>query len=233
MKLNILIKEWTKILGLIFVIAVIFNYWINLNLDLYSLPWFLLFCAISILSYRRLRLNTNFFAIVFIPLFTIGLLIALILDSNTEKTFPFSPQYFGVYNFTEKGTDDNGITVGQKNCLKVYDISELNYITQNLNESEGIDFFIFWQTAVANDYNAEKIKYFEKNNNYLNKALQFLTIGISSFFEKVLLSLKYFIVGIISFLIFTFFYKILNKYKLSTLLIPITIDEIEKNKNYR
>lgn len=227
---KLIIKEWLKIFIVIFFIAVVFKY--SQNIDLYSIPWILLFLYFGYKIYIKFSLDTNFIAIVFASQFFLGLILLFIIGSFTERSFPFKDNYFGVYKFIERGTDDNGNTVGEREYLelnKIKKIDEKYYDELNYGESYGTELFIFWQTGIAKGYEGNNIKYYNNDTAALNLLSNFFTIGIISFFETILLAIKYFLVGILAFIFCNIFYRLYEKDKLKTFLIPFTID-IRKEK---
>ena len=230
---KLIIKEWLKIFIVIFFIAVVFKY--SQNIDLYSIPWILLFLYFGYKIYIKFSLDTNFIAIIFASQFFLGLVLLFIIGSFTQRAFPFKDNYVGVYIFKERGTDENGNTVGNRKYLELHNIKFIDesfYGDLIDDESYGTEQFIFWQTGIARGYNGNNIKYYNKERNTLNLISNFFTIGIISFIEAILLAIKYFLIGILAFIFCNIFYRIYEKHKLKTFFVPFTID-IREEKELR
>lgn len=236
---NEIAKEWFKIILTFFLIPVILRcYQFLENINRYTIIWIVILCWISFVFFKQ-KVNQIFLTNL-LKRFYMGWVIiffaCIVVYEITETSFflhesehyPFRPQYVGYYEFIDTGEDENGNTVGKKIPKSLY---EINFTKDHNNQYENGTYekedFIFWQTGVSRGYDAKEIKYYNKGTSFPTQIENYLTIGLMSFLEIVLMSLKYFFISIFIFIFFSIINKIYLREKIRGFYIPITID---KNK---
>jgi hypothetical protein len=211
-----IISEWIKLVLVVISSGVLFTSVIYFNI--YTFVWisFLAFMTYRFL-YKKYLTDHNWNMAVAIILF-FGFILFIFNDLQ-KKPILNNTQYVGIYGVNE-GSPEEKFSLYDTDYYYKNEEDELSHKFENV----GKEYFIFWQTGVAEGYTPYKISFYNNESNLISYLENFFHIGAIAFLEIILISFKNILITMVCFLLFNLFFNFKYRSNKRDFITPITID---------